>query len=329
VRRLAIAVLVGAALWAATPAGPASRVQTLSFAYTAHDGSQRKAYVVLPSWYGPQRNPRIPLVISPHGRGVDGAYNLRFWGSTPADGPFAVISPDGQGRKLPNYSWGYQGQIADLNRMPHLVTQAFPWLRPTRTYAIGSSMGAQEALLMLARPDFSLSGVAALDPVTDMSARYRVWPLTRDEGHLPPLARTEIGGSPREVPAAYTARSPAAQLRAIARTGVPIQLWWSRRDGVVTDQEHQTREFYRRLTAIVPSAPVLEVVGYWQHAHEFHPQTQLPAVLACFGLIRETGVRVPAYVSQPPTTIAERPPKQAHGKKVAFKRREFCGPVAR
>ncbi len=319
-KRLALAILVGAAVWMATPAGPATSVQTLSFSYTAHDGSTRKAYVVLPAWYGPDRHPPIPLVISPHGRGVDGAYNLRFWGTTPAEGPFAVVSPDGQGRRLPLYSWGYAGQIDDLVRMPGLVHEAFPWLDVGRVYAIGSSMGAQESLLLMARGNVELAGVAALDPVSDMAARYRVWPKTPGELQLPALARTELGGTPRQAARAYAARSPGSYVRAIATSEVPLQLWWSRRDGVVTDQLHQTRAFYRRLLAVAPHAPVQEVAGYWEHAHEFHPQTQLRAVLACFGLVRTKGIRVPAYEVRPAGTTAE----LLRGKKVAFTR-AFCG----
>ena len=157
-----------------------------------------------------------------------------------------------------------------------------------------------------------------------MAARYRVWPLTPGEQQLPALARTELGGTPRQAPQAYAARSPGSRVRAIATSEVPLQLWWSRRDGVVTDQLHQTRAFYRRLLAVAPHAPAQEVVGYWEHAHEFHPQTQLRAVLACFRLVPATGIRVPAYVLQPASTTAELPPERSRGKKVAFTHR-FCG----
>ena len=40
--------------------------------YLAHNGGRRIAFVLLPRWYGPRHNPAIPLVISPHGRGVPG-----------------------------------------------------------------------------------------------------------------------------------------------------------------------------------------------------------------------------------------------------------------
>jgi pimeloyl-ACP methyl ester carboxylesterase len=308
----------------AAPARSATDVKTLTFSYTAHDGAARIAYLVLPAWYGSDRHPPIPLVISAHGRGVDGAYNLRFWGELPADGPFALVSPDGQGRRLPLYSWGYGGQIDDLMRMPELARAAFPWLELNgRTYAIGSSMGAQESLLLLARRDAKLAGVVAFDPVTDMAARYRKWPLTPGERNLPALARTEFGGSPAQAPQAYAARSPASRVRAIARSDVPLQLWWSHADTVVTDQALQTGAFYIRLGAISPRAPVHQIVGYWQHAHEFHPQTQLRAALACFHLVPAAGVRVPAYVRRRDGTIGELPPHSGRPE-VPFTR-AFCG----
>src|SRR5512132_3096644 len=68
--------------------------------YRAHNGTSRAAWVVLPAWYGPGRNPPIPLIVSPHGRGLSGRANAAIWGALPAAGPFAVVNPDGQGRLL-------------------------------------------------------------------------------------------------------------------------------------------------------------------------------------------------------------------------------------
>jgi poly(3-hydroxybutyrate) depolymerase len=301
-------------------------VRTLTFTYRAQTGAVRTAYVVVPSWYGPRRHPAIPLVISPHGRGVDGAYNLRFWGTLPARGPFALVSPDGDGRRLPLYSWGYAGQIDDLARMPSLVRTAFPWLtlERSRIYAIGDSMGGQEVLLLGAEHGIHLAGIAAFDPVTDMALRYQAWQRTRGEQQLPALARVEFGGTPQQEPQVYRARSPASQLAAIARSGVRLQLWWSHRDAVITDQTRQTAAFYRRLVAAAPAAPVAAIVGYWQHAHEMHPTTQLPAALACFHLIPSAGVRVPAYTrpSARRGLIEELPPSGAV-RRVPFSR-DFC-----
>ena len=77
-------------------------VHVWAFVYRAHDGSHRRAYVVLPAWYRARRDPLLPLVISPHGRGVSPRANVKLWGDLPAVGPFALVSPEGEGL----YSWG-------------------------------------------------------------------------------------------------------------------------------------------------------------------------------------------------------------------------------
>src|SRR5262249_42772338 len=136
-----------------------------------------------------------------------------------------------------------------------------------------------------------LAGVAAFDPVSDMAARYRAWAVTPGEQQLPALARIEFGGTPAGAPALYAARSPIDFVGAIARSHIPIQLWWSRRDAVITDQDVQSEQFYERLVAL--GGRVRRVVGDWEHGHAMHPRTRLPAALACFGLIPARGVRVP------------------------------------
>jgi len=63
----------------------------------AHDGLPRRALVLTPRWYGPKHDPALPLVISPHGRGVRAQTNARLRGNPPAVGRFAVVNPEGQG----------------------------------------------------------------------------------------------------------------------------------------------------------------------------------------------------------------------------------------
>ena len=98
-------------------AAPAREVTIM---YRTHDGHRRNAYVLLPAGYEPGNASPIPLVISPHGRAVDGKINTRRWTNLPTLGGFAVISPDGYGRVLPLHSWGAPGQIDDLARMPEI-----------------------------------------------------------------------------------------------------------------------------------------------------------------------------------------------------------------
>src|SRR5207244_11863888 len=122
---------------------PAARgVRVLAISYRAHDGLSRRAYLILPAWYGLRKHPPIPLVISPHGRGVGARANIRRWGDLPARGDFAVINPEGQGRALTLFSWGDPGEIRDLARMRRIAEGALPWLHvdPHRVYAFGGSM---------------------------------------------------------------------------------------------------------------------------------------------------------------------------------------------
>ena len=84
-----------------TPTLPAAAPpRRLTITYRAHNGRTRRAVVLLPHGYDPHHNPPIPLVISPHGRNADGKQNASYWGNLPAAGEFAVVNPDGMGRRL-------------------------------------------------------------------------------------------------------------------------------------------------------------------------------------------------------------------------------------
>lgn len=303
-RGLLLTLLVLLALGPASlPAGSAthspSRVKVWRIAYRAHDGHRRHAYVLLPAWYGPHDHPPIPLIVSPHGRGVSARANTRLWGALPARGSFAVISPDGEGRKLALYSWGATGQIADLARMPQIARSDLPWLRidRKRIYAVGGSMGGQEVLLLLARHPRLLAGVAALDAVTNFAQQYRDFPRLpcdkrcRKTWHGPigksmqSLARQEIGGGPVHRPLAFAERSATTYAKAIAFSCVPLQLWWSVKDRIVLDPVHQSEAFYAKVVKLNPNAAIEGFQGYWNHSAEMRAQTRLPTVLAGFGLL--------------------------------------------
>jgi pimeloyl-ACP methyl ester carboxylesterase len=233
---LAALALASASAAAASAAG-ASRIRIWTIHYRAQDGAARAAYVVLPAWYGPHNDPPIPLVISPHGRGVTGRANVVAWGALPARGPFAIVSPDGEGRRLPLESWGAPGQIEDLARMPQIIRATLPWLRIQRgrIYAVGGSMGGQEALLLLARHPRLLAGVAAFDAVTDLTRQYRnfprlacndsclrKWAEPLGQG-LRKMTQLEIGGTPELLPREYAERSPLTYAHRIAASCVPAR----------------------------------------------------------------------------------------------------------
>jgi poly(3-hydroxybutyrate) depolymerase len=284
---LLLAALVAAPVALAhipTPADEHQLVRTLTIPYTAHDGVERTATVLLPAQLP---DTPLPLVISPHGRGLDGAKNARVWGDLPGRDGFVVVSPDGEGRKLGDYSWGDPGQIDDLARMPQILEEALPGLHidPGRIYAMGGSMGGQEVLLLLATHPQLLAGVAAFDPATDMAERYYAFAQLRGGRTLQRLARKEIGGTPTQVPEAYAIRSPDAYAEQIAVSGVPLQIWWSTRDKVIRHQWREAGALYRQIHALNPTAPVEQCRGEWRHTVEMDWDRRLPQALRHFGLV--------------------------------------------
>jgi poly(3-hydroxybutyrate) depolymerase len=262
-------------------------VKQWGFRYRAHNRVLRWGIVVLPAQYGPRNPPPpLPLVISPHGRGVRARTNARLWGDLPARGDFAVVCPGGMGRRLPLHSWGWQGQIDDLARMPSILRAARPWLQvgPRRIYAVGGSMGGQETLLLVGRHPRLLAGAVAFDSVTDFGLRYRQFTRIRRGRMLQALARIEVGGTPSTNPDAYRLRSPIHWVGEIARSGVPLQVWWSDADEIVVDQGTQSGRFLEELQKLGPRARVENKTGSWHHTAESYARLQLPGAVSWLGL---------------------------------------------
>jgi pimeloyl-ACP methyl ester carboxylesterase len=169
--------------------------------------------------------------------------------------------------------------------MPDAVRRALPWLRlrRSRVYAVGGSMGGQETLLLLAKHPRLLAG-ARLD--CNHTCRERLGePFGR---YLQRLARAEVGGDPARVAGAYAARSPIAYASAIARSCVPLQLWWSRADRIVVDPDRQSAHMLALLRRLNPAAPVEGIEGAWAHSAEMVARTRLPFALARLGLLPAT-----------------------------------------
>ena len=272
----------------------------LEIRYTAHDGRSRKAVVLLPHGYKPGNNPSIPLVIAPHGRGHTGAQDAPRYGDLPSIGNFAVVSPDGEGRRLHYYSWGARGQIDDLAHMADKVESALPWVHidRSRQYAIGGSMGGQETLLLVGEYPHLLAGASAVDGVVDFPLQYRNYPRLPcnavcrrrigDAGaHMQKLAVREIGGTPVSVPQLYAERSPLTYAAAIASSCTRLQIWWSREDKVVTDSAQQSGRMFEMLGELNPQAPVDEYVGSWPHTRALRARFDLPRMLTGLGLLPE------------------------------------------
>ena len=285
-------------------------VQVHSVRYTAHDGRPHRAYVAVPARYVSGIDPPLPLVIALHGRGTDPDTMLERFGDLPAIGSFALVSPQGQGRRLRRFSWGYSGQIHDLATLPRQLATAVPWLELDlrRVYAFGTSMGGQEALLLAALKPGLLAGVAAFDATTDFAlqywnfgklvCRFHCGPMSgaRLGAELRRLARVEVGGAPTTVAARFAARSPLHYARKLAVVAVPLQLWWSANDSVVREPQRQSGALFDRLSELNPSMPMEGFVGRWSHATMMNPAIGVPIALARFGLLPTSYNRVPANI---------------------------------
>ena len=280
------------------PAQPLANTETRLIHYIAHDGVRRAAWLLLPiGAHGP-----IPLIVSPHGRGVGADENALIWGDLPGEGGFAVINPAGEGRRLHWFSWGAAGQISDLARMPAIARAHGVDVDRHRVYAFGGSMGGQETLLLVALHPRLLAGAAAFDPATDLRRRYLDFAALKGGRTLQRLAREEVGGTPEQVPGAYARRSPDHYVRRIAFSGVPLQIFWSTRDRVISDQYSESGALSDEILRANPHVKLWEFKGEWAHTAEMRSRTRLPRALARFGLLPWRDV--------PRLTVIRRAPSQ-------------------
>jgi pimeloyl-ACP methyl ester carboxylesterase len=201
--------------------------------------------------------------------------------------------------------------------MPVLVERALPWLHidHRRIYAVGGSMGGQEALLLVARYPRLLAGAIAFDAVTNLAKQYAELPELRCgelcrrawRGPIGPalqgVMRREVGGTPFSHPRAYALRSPATFAARIAFSEVPLEMWWSVSDLVVPDQAMvQSGALFNRMLQLNPNARVEAFVGAWIHSHEQRARGRLPFALAQFGLLsrsylqRSPGLQVRHFI---------------------------------
>lgn len=265
------------------PENAGRNVRELTIEYRAHDGRTTQAVVLLPSWYGKRETRALPLVISPHGRGMYGRTNAELWGDLPTRGGFAVVNPDGEGEHLSGrFSWGAPDEIEDLARMPQIVQQALPWVKLDlhRIYAVGGSMGGQEALLLLGRHPQLLAGVVAVDPAVNFARRYNDFDSDNRR-----LARREVGGTPTTNPNGYAERNPLTLVRTIARCNVPLQIWWSRTDQIIKHSKLHSGLLITRIRELNPHAPLVVHTGTWRHTHPLRWDRRLPTMLAGLGLL--------------------------------------------
>jgi pimeloyl-ACP methyl ester carboxylesterase len=279
-----LGVLAAVALLAAVPsrgAAPAS-TRLLSVAFRGPGGYLDHLVASMPSWYGPRHDPPLPVIISPHSRGATALANARRWGGLPGRFRLIALSPSLHGRVIPRRSWAWPPDVAELARLPQIARRLIPYLRfdPSRIYALGHSMGAQEALMLLADRPRLLAGVVAADPVTNLARRWYELPASGESWHEQRAVTREVGATPRQAPWLYAQRSPSSFVARIAASGVPLELWWNPHDTVVIDQRSaQTGAFYRELRRLDPRAPVVARVHHFEHGWVFKYDHELPAMV--------------------------------------------------
>jgi hypothetical protein len=139
--------------------------------------------------------------------------------------------------------------------------------------------------LLVARYPHLLAGAAAFDPATDMARRYRDFAALPHGRDLQALARREVGGTPAQVPHAYAVRSPDHYEAAIARSGVPLQLYWSSRDRIIRDQLLETNQLAVAIDRYDERERLWDFHGDWNHTAEMRWNRRLPRALARFGLL--------------------------------------------
>jgi pimeloyl-ACP methyl ester carboxylesterase len=174
--------------------------------------------------------------------------------------------------------------------MPEIIHAALPWVRGDRrkVYAVGGSMGGHETLLLLGQYPKLLAGAVAFDSVTNFYRRYFDFARSPGGRRAQALAREEVGGTPRTNPRGYVLRSPTHWLSAVARSGVPLQLWWSDADKIVIDQAEQSGVIYRELRKRRPRGRVEAVTGSWSHSFKTYANVPLPAAVQWLGLAAAT-----------------------------------------
>jgi pimeloyl-ACP methyl ester carboxylesterase len=286
-RRLLSLVVIG--LVVAGLAGPASATSGTEAGtrwtvihFPGPGAFRDSAVVAMPSWYGPHDHPRLPLVISPHSRGITALQQARRWGDLPGRFRIIIVSPGLHGRVIPRRSWAWPPDIAEMANLPRIVRHRLPYLDydPNRVYAAGDSMGGQETLMLVARrPDLFAAAVAA-DPVTNFLRRWYEFPNSGESWHEQAAATREVGATPRRAPWLYVRRSPLFFASTFAFADVPLQLWWNPHDTVVIREGlAQAGTFYRAVKELNPRAPVFARLDHDMHGWTFKFDHELPAMV--------------------------------------------------
>ena len=276
-----LALAAGGAIFADVVHGARGETRLVEVGFPGPGGHETMV-VAMPAWYGPRRDPPLPLVISPHSRGATGLENARRWGDVPGRYGLIVLNPTLHGRVIPRRSFAWPKEIDELARLPRIARRLLPYLRydPGGVYALGHSMGGQETLMLLARHPHLLAAAVAADPVANFLRRWYQFPVSAISRGEQRAATLEVGATPKRAPRLYRARSPLFYARTIAFAGVPTQLWWNPADPVmIREAATQAGALYRAVRRLNPRAPVFERLHHFEHGWVFKYDHELPAMV--------------------------------------------------
>ena len=175
--------------------------------FTAEFDGSRQSYLLLP--------PPLPeqaeiLVVALHGHGSHQEQCM-----TPGiySDAFGALMRLAQARNLlyvtPEYrgnSWMNTAAEADMQQIIRTLRREYPTI--AQVIMVGGSMGGTSALIYAVRHADGVDAVIALCPATDITDLY--WYLHNQDGVKGEIAETlaeQYGGTPKECPAEYEARS--------------------------------------------------------------------------------------------------------------------------
>lgn len=221
------------------------------------DGSAQQAILVMPDEV---TGDLLPLIIVPHAAGFSAEATAAYWGNIPVKRNVIAVFPVGHSRKMPLFSLGWAGQLADLAALPFFLQKTGYPVDTKRVYGVGISMGGLECLLLAGRHPELLSGVAAFNPVVDL----QTWYYDVEDETVKPTMTEEIGGGPEKQREEYIRRSPINFTATISK--VPVLLYWDPEDGMVQYQsEKQSGLLYRKIIEANPDAQVEQRIHHHGH----------------------------------------------------------------
>ncbi len=177
---------------------------------------------------------RPELVV--HG-GTDGDYLTRPLtgaASSAEELGLAVLAPRSRGRILDGVSLAWKAHLDAVWSLSESLRDGWGL---TKIGAGGLSMGGLEALVFAGQHPEGVVAAWAANPIVDLAQwAHDLAGIESPDGTpgLAELIATEVGGTPKELPREYNARSPFDYLSSLAR--VRVRIAWSPADSVIPNQ---------------------------------------------------------------------------------------------